>query len=81
MKRVNISISDDVLSRSDAYAKKKGLNRSVLITMALNTYLDAMDELKQNTLNQTNDNISHVVSDPDRIRKFMETALKRSEQN
>lgn len=45
MKRVNISISDDVLSRSDAYAKKKGINRSVLITMALNTYLDAMDEL------------------------------------
>jgi hypothetical protein len=40
-----------------------------------------MDELKQNTLNQTNDNRSHVVSDPDRIRKFMETALKRSEQN
>lgn len=44
-------------------------------------FLDAMDELKQNTLNQTNDNRSHVVSDPDRIRKFMETALKRSEQN
>lgn len=45
MKTVNISISEDLLSRTDAYAKKKGLNRSVLITMALNTYLDAMDEL------------------------------------
>lgn len=54
MKRVNISISDDVLSRSDAYAKKKGLNRSVLITMALNTYLDAMDELP-NVQAQLND--------------------------
>lgn len=54
MKRVNISISDDVLSRSDAYAKKKGLNRSVLISMALNTYLDAMDELP-NVQAQLND--------------------------
>jgi metal-responsive CopG/Arc/MetJ family transcriptional regulator len=54
MKRVNITISDDLLSRSDSYAKKKGLNRSVLITMALNTYLDAMDELP-NVQAQLND--------------------------
>lgn len=45
MKRVNISLDDTVLSRADSFGKKAGLNRSSLITVALNTYIEAQEQL------------------------------------
>lgn len=47
MKRVNISLDDTVLSRADVFSKKSGLSRSSLITVALNTYIDAQEQLPE----------------------------------
>lgn len=47
MKRVNISLDDTVLSRADVFSKKSGLTRSSLITVALNTYIDAQEQLPE----------------------------------
>lgn len=45
MKRVNVSLDDTILVRADSFGKKAGLNRSALITVALNTYIDAQEQL------------------------------------
>ena len=45
MKRINVSLGDDVLSRADEFSKKAGLNRSSLITVALTAYIDAQEQL------------------------------------
>ena len=54
MKRINVSLGDDVLSRADNFSKKAGLNRSSLITVALTTYIDAQEQLPsvQNQLDE-----------------------------
>lgn len=45
MKRVNISLEENVLSRLDDFSKKSGLNRSALITVAVNQYIDAQEKI------------------------------------
>ena len=45
MKRVQISLDDDVLTRMDAFTSKSGLNRSSLITLATMTYIDAQEAM------------------------------------
>lgn len=45
MKRVNISLEENVLSRLDDFSKKSGLNRSALITVAVNSYIDAQEKI------------------------------------
>lgn len=45
MKRVNISLEENVLSRLDDFSKKSGLNRSALITVAVNSYMDAQEKI------------------------------------
>ena len=45
MKRINISLEDNVLARTDAFTKKSGLNRSALITVALMTYIEAQEQM------------------------------------
>lgn len=45
MKRVNISLEENVLSRMDEFSKRSGLNRSALITVAVNEYLYAQEKI------------------------------------
>ena len=45
MKRVNISLEENVLSRLDDFSKRSGLNRSSLITVAVNSYIDAQEKI------------------------------------
>ena len=45
MKRVNISLEENMLSRMDEFSKKSGLNRSALVTVAVSTYMDAQEKL------------------------------------
>lgn len=44
--KVTISLDDNVLKRIDDYAKKNGVKRSGLISIACMEYLDAKDSLK-----------------------------------
>lgn len=43
IKRINITIDEDLLNRIDSYSKKRYLSRSGLISLALSTYLDNVD--------------------------------------
>lgn len=45
MKRVNISVEENFLSRLDDFSKRSGLNRSSLITVAVNQYIDAQEKI------------------------------------
>ena len=45
MKRINVSLEENVLARTDAFSKKSGLNRSSLITVALMTYIEAQEQM------------------------------------
>lgn len=45
MKRVQISLDDDVLSRMDTFTREKGLNRSSLITLATMSYIEAQEAM------------------------------------
>lgn len=42
-------------------------------------FLDAMEELEKNPHPKTEADKSHVVTDPERIKSFMEKALRRRE--
>lgn len=45
MKRYNISISDELGEKMDAFIKKNNTNRSNLIAISVSQYLDAMEAL------------------------------------
>ncbi len=45
MKRINVSLDDNVLTRIDKFSKKAGLNRSALITIATTQYIEAQEQL------------------------------------
>lgn len=45
MKRINISLDDNVLTRIDKFSKKAGLNRSALITVATTQYIESQEQL------------------------------------
>lgn len=45
MKRINVSLDDNVLTRIDKFSKKAGLNRSALITVATTQYIEAQEQL------------------------------------
>ena len=44
MKRINITINDDLLNRIDSYSKKRYLSRSGLISLVLSTYLNKVEK-------------------------------------
>lgn len=44
MQRVNVSFEDNLLARTTAYAKKCGLSRSALVSIALHDYLEAKEK-------------------------------------
>ena len=43
MKRINITIEEDLLNRIDSYTKKRYGNRSGLIAFILSNYLDIVE--------------------------------------
>ena len=44
MKRINITIDEDLLNRIDSYSKKTYLSRSGLISLVLSTYLNNVEK-------------------------------------
>lgn len=50
MKRINITIDEDLLTRIDSFTKKRYGSRSGLIAFVLSTYLDKVE----NNFNQCN---------------------------
>ena len=52
MKRINITIDDELLNKIDSYSKKRYLSRSGFISFVLSTYLD-------NVVN-TPESVAHV---------------------
>ena len=44
VRRINITIEDDLLIRLDSYAKKRHGSRSGLISFIVSMYLDSIDE-------------------------------------
>ena len=45
MKRINITIDEDLLNKIDSYGKKRYLTRSGLISLALSSFLDSVEKL------------------------------------
>ena len=45
MKRINITIDEELLKKADVFSKKRFLSRSGLISLALSTYLDSVDNI------------------------------------
>lgn len=43
LKRINITIDDELLNKIDSYSKKRFVNRSGLISYVLSSYLDYVD--------------------------------------
>lgn len=43
IKRINITIDEELLNKIDSYSKKRYLSRSGLISLVLSTYLDTFD--------------------------------------
>ena len=48
MKRINITIDENLLNRIDSYTRKRYFSRSGLIAFALSTYLDTVEEDPKN---------------------------------
>ncbi len=44
LKRITIGVEEKLLNRADDFAKRYGLNRSTLISVALNEYMFAKDK-------------------------------------
>lgn len=45
MKKVQISIPEETFDRMNIFAKKVGVNRSALICLSVNSYIDAQEQL------------------------------------
>lgn len=45
MKRVNITIDENLLNKIDSYSKKRYLSRSGFISLAISTYLDNVEKV------------------------------------
>lgn len=45
MKKINISINEDLLTRADNYGQENGLSRSGLISLSLNQYLSGQEAM------------------------------------
>ena len=58
-KRINITIGDELLNKTDSYAEKRCLSRSCLISLALSYYLDYLDSTQ---------NISSVSNHVDKFK-------------
>ena len=59
-KKINISIGEELLNKTDSYAKKRSLSRSCLIALALSYYLDYLDSIQ---------NISSVSNHVDEFKR------------
>ena len=58
-RRINITISEELLNKTDSCAEKRYLSRSCLISLALSYYLDYLD---------SSQNISSVSNHVDRFK-------------
>lgn len=47
IKRINITIDDELLNRIDSFSKKRYLSRSGLISMVLSSYLDHVEKCQR----------------------------------
>lgn len=43
-KRLNITLDEDLITRTDKFARNSGITRSALIAVALNEYMDAKNK-------------------------------------
>lgn len=59
-KRINITIGEELLNKTDSYAEKRYLSRSCLISLALSYYLDYLDSTQ---------NISSVSNHVDEFKR------------
>lgn len=50
MKRINITIDEDLLNRIDSYTKKRYGSRSGLIAFVLSTYLDDVEKISHSVV-------------------------------
>lgn len=60
-KKLNISLSDAVVERLNNFAEKKGVSKSSVIAMSLNTYIDAQEQLP--VVASQLDELSRMVKD------------------
>lgn len=45
LKRINITVDEELLNRIDSYSKKRFVSRSGLISLVLSTYLDSVESV------------------------------------
>lgn len=64
MKRINVSLDENVVERVDNFCKKKGVNRSALITIALDSYISAQEKLPE------------LQSQLDELKKALDESMK-----
>ena len=60
IKRINITIDEELLNKIDSYSKKRYLSRSGLISMVLSTFLDSVEKNSFTTFNRLSTSVSDV---------------------
>lgn len=60
-RKLNISLSDEVIERLDSFAAARGVPRSSVIALAVNQFIDAQEQLP--AVSAQLDELKHLLND------------------
>ena len=85
VKKLNITMKEDLLKRADEYASENGMTRSGLLTLALTTYLNAKEAMPSvnkllNGFAAMQDELFKGVITPEEAKNRLESVQKTYDQ-